>query len=90
MLSSTQFETVSHSIGGYIADFYCQKHKLIIELDGKIHDLKERREYDEVRDNFFTSLDYKVLRFKNEEVEEKDKIEEVVKKIQEQFNDNTH
>ena len=45
-----------HSIGGYIADFYCQKHKLIIELDGEIHESKENKEYDEVRDKFFKEL----------------------------------
>ncbi len=70
-----------HSIGGYIADFYCQKYKLIIELDGEIHNVKENLECDNVRDKFFTSLGYKVLRFKNEEVEDKDEVEEVLKKI---------
>jgi len=70
-----------NSIGGYIADFYCQKYKLIIELDGKIHDSNKAQEYDEIRDKFFTFLGYKVLRFKNEEVEDKNKIEEVLKKI---------
>jgi very-short-patch-repair endonuclease len=58
-----------HSIGGYIVDFYCQKYKLIIELDGEIHNTKEAREYDEVRDKFFKELGYTVLRFKNSEVE---------------------
>jgi very-short-patch-repair endonuclease len=70
-----------NSIGGYIADFYCQKHKLIIELDGKVHDSNEAQEYDEVRDKFFVSLGYKVLRFRNDEVEDKFKIEEVLEKI---------
>lgn len=58
-----------HSIGGYIADFYCQKYKLIIELDGEVHDTKEAKEYDVVRDKFFKELGYKVLRFQNYEVE---------------------
>jgi len=58
-----------HSIGGYITDFYCQKYKLIIELDGEVHNTKKAQEYDGVRDKFFKELDYKVLRFKNEEVE---------------------
>ena len=26
-----------HPIGIYVADFYCHKHQLIIELDGGIH-----------------------------------------------------
>jgi very-short-patch-repair endonuclease len=70
-----------NSIGGYITDFYCQKYKLIVELDGEVHNTTEAKEYDEVRDKFFTSLGYKVLRFPNSEVEDKNKIEEVLEKI---------
>ena len=69
-----------HSIGGYIADFYCQKYKLIIELDGEIHNTKEAREYDEVRDKFFNELGYTTLRFLNREVE--NDIEKVLEEIQ--------
>ena len=58
-----------HSIGGYIVDFYCQKYKLIIELDGEIHDTSEARKYDSIRNKYFTELGYKVLRFQNFEVE---------------------
>ena len=58
-----------HSIGGYIIDFYCRKYKLIVEIDGDIHNTKEAREYDEERDKHFMGLGYKVLRFKNGEVE---------------------
>ncbi|MFA6270122.1 MAG: DUF559 domain-containing protein [Candidatus Paceibacterota bacterium] len=58
-----------HSIGGYIVDFYCQKYRLIIELDGEIHNTKEAQEYDAVRDKYFKELDYKILRFQNREVE---------------------
>jgi len=37
-----------HSIGGYIVDFYCPSKKLVIEIDGPAHLLKENREYDKV------------------------------------------
>ena len=33
-----------HPIDFYVADFYCHKFKLIIEVDGEIHDIKETRE----------------------------------------------
>lgn len=69
-----------HSIGGYILDFYCPMKRLIIELDGKSHDSKIQKEYDMVRDKFFTDLEYKVLRFTNKEI--KDELSEVLKKIQ--------
>ena len=50
-------------------DFYCAKKRLIIELDGKIHDKKENLEYDKIRNKYFEELDYKVLRFKNWKVD---------------------
>ena len=58
-----------HSIVGYILDFYCHQKKLIIELDGEIHNTKEAREYDTVRDKYFKELGYTTLRFLNREVE---------------------
>jgi very-short-patch-repair endonuclease len=72
-----------HSIGGYIADFYCQKAKLIIELDGGVHNTSEAKEYDRIRDKYFEELEYKVLRFSNQEVLEK--TEEVLNKITSNF-----
>lgn len=72
-----------HSIGGYIADFYCPEKKLIIEPDGEVHNTEESKEYDAIRDKYFTDLGYKVLRFKNSEVE--NEIEKVLSKIEEQL-----
>lgn len=66
-----------YSIGRYILDFCCIENKLIIEVDGGIHD--KNREYDAVRDKYFTELGFKVLRFTNEEVEES--MKEVLEKI---------
>ncbi len=65
----------------FIADFYCHKSKLIIELDGPIHE--QQQEYDEVREEILNQLGYKILRFKNEEIlqnwqEVKTKIKEVL------------
>lgn len=57
-----------HSIGGYIADFYCPAKKLIIEIDGSQHFTKENMEYDENRSRFFEGLGIKVIRFDNGEV----------------------
>ena len=37
-----------HPFGRYIADFYCDECKLVIELDGKIHDYQ--KESDAIRD----------------------------------------
>jgi very-short-patch-repair endonuclease len=68
-----------HSIGGYILDFYCSEKKLIIELDGEIHNTKEAKEYDEVRDKYFKELGYKTIRFLNSEVD--NNLDDVLNKI---------
>lgn len=49
----------------FIADFYCSKLKLVIEVDGKIHELQEY--YDHERDKVIHKLGLIVYRIKNEE-----------------------
>ncbi|MBK9096779.1 MAG: methionine synthase [bacterium] len=75
-----------HIIGQYIADFVCLSKKLIIELDGLIHQLPENRESDEIRTNWLNGQGFKVIRFKNEEVI--NEIDKVLEKIQNAFNSN--
>ena len=53
-------------IAGYIVDFVCMKHKLIIEVDGVQH---AGSGYDRVRDAKLKSLGFHTLRFWNDEVE---------------------
>ena len=55
-----------HSIGRFIADFFCPVKRLIIELDGGQH--LDNKEYDEERTNYFESLGIKVIRFWNSEI----------------------
>jgi len=57
-----------HIIGKYIADFVCLAKKLIIEIDGLIHQLPENKESDEARTFWLESKGYSVVRFRNEEV----------------------
>ena len=52
-------------IGSYIADFYCAKAKLIIELDGSQHFEKNNIDSDTRRTAYFESLELGVLRFSN-------------------------
>jgi len=56
----------------FIADFYCAEHKLVIELDGKIHEYQKY--YDRERDLIIEKLGLRVVRFKNEETEEMRKL----------------
>jgi very-short-patch-repair endonuclease len=50
----------------YIVDFYCFECKLVVEVDGKIHDAQ--KEQDMKRDKRISNLGNQVLRFRNEEV----------------------
>ncbi len=53
-------------IDGFIADFYCHKARLVVEVDGAIH--ARQVEYDEARDGHFITLGLKVLRLPAERV----------------------
>jgi len=50
----------------FIADFYCDEKKVVIELDGPIHE--SNKEYDDFRDSELKNRGINVLRIKNEEL----------------------
>ena len=53
------------AIGNYIADFYCAKARLILELDGGGHYTTEQRIKDEQRTNDLNAMNLTVVRFCN-------------------------
>lgn len=57
-----------HPIEGYIADFYCHEHKVVIELDGSQHFTTEGLRKDEQRSMRLSELGIEVLRFDNRQV----------------------
>jgi methionine--tRNA ligase beta chain len=57
-----------HIIGNYIADFVCLSSKLIIEVDGLIHQIPENKANDEQRTQELNRLGFEVIRFNNVEV----------------------
>ena len=57
-----------HPIEFYIADFYCHKLKLVIEVDGEIHTEKEIKNHDEGRTGELERFGIKVLRFTNDQI----------------------
>ena len=69
-----------HPVLYFIADFYCHKAKIIIEVDGGYHDIPEQYLYDRNRENELNELGLKVVRFTNEEV--LNSIEKVLKTIE--------
>ena len=55
-------------MGQYIADFYCDKAKLVIEIDGAQHYEHKALEYDGIRTEYFESLGITVIRFLNKDI----------------------
>jgi isobutyryl-CoA mutase len=68
-----------HIVANYIADFICLSKRLIVEVDGSIHDVPEIKANDTIRTAHLNQLGYSVLRFTNEEVLQD--IEHVLEKI---------
>jgi very-short-patch-repair endonuclease len=57
-----------HPIDIFIVDFYCHKHKLVIEIDGGIHEHPDIKERDDNRTFELENFGLKVIRFTNDEV----------------------
>jgi len=64
----------------FIPDFYCARERLIVEVDGKIHDYQKDR--DRNRDEILKAKGLRILRFKNEEL---DDLGQVLSKIEKMF-----
>lgn len=53
-------------VAGFIPDFWCNRLRLIVEVDGSIH--ASRKDYDQWRDAIITRHRVLILRFSNEQV----------------------
>jgi imidazole glycerol-phosphate synthase subunit HisF len=73
-----------HPVGSFIADFYCHSAKLVIELDGSVHDTDEAKTRDLDRDALMKEWGLKIIRFRNSEVFED--LANVLKRILEAAN----
>jgi very-short-patch-repair endonuclease len=74
------YENSFDSFQFFIVDFYCAEEKLILEIDGEIHEFQ--KEYDLWRTSVLNELELRILRIKNEETNNK---EELIRKIREMF-----
>ena len=64
-----------HPVDIFIADFYCHKLKLIIEVDGDIHDSEQAIQYDDGRTAELEKYGLSIIRFTNDQgLNEKEKI----------------
>jgi N-acetyl-alpha-D-muramate 1-phosphate uridylyltransferase len=57
-----------HPIWNYIADFYCHSLKLVVEIDGEIHNREDVKINDKLRQTHIESLGISVMRFTNQDV----------------------
>jgi len=57
-----------YGIGEYIADFYCPKQRLVIEIDGGQHHTDDGRKYDDTRQKYMSSVGIKTIRFSNRDI----------------------
>lgn len=57
-----------HPFGQYIFDFYCHKAKLVIEIDGSVHELEEVKANDEIRQKTIEDSGLRIVRFSNDRV----------------------
>ncbi|MBS0482198.1 MAG: DUF559 domain-containing protein [Proteobacteria bacterium] len=51
-----------HPIGPYIVDFCCLSHRLVVEIEGVVHDMGQQHAYDQRRFEFIKSNGFRVIR----------------------------
>ena len=69
-----------HPVGPYIADFACDRLRLIIEIDGGVHERDDVVTRDHFRQIDLEQLDWTVLRFTNSQaLSEPEQIVEAVR-----------
>jgi very-short-patch-repair endonuclease len=57
-----------YGLDAYVVGFYCPNLKLAIEIDGRIHLLKEMKMADSERQEYIEQFEISFLRFTNDEV----------------------
>ncbi|WP_281298284.1 endonuclease domain-containing protein [Flavobacterium limnophilum] len=72
-----------HPLHVYVADFYCHKLKLVIEIDGGYHQTDEQKMLDAERTQALELQGLRLIRFSNEEV--LSRVSEVLSRIKEFF-----
>ena len=55
--------------GNYIADFFIPSALLVIEIDGRQHQMEENKIDDIARDKYFSGIGISVVRYTNEDID---------------------
>ena len=69
-----------HPMGRFIVDFYCPACRLIVAVDGAVH--QQQQDYDDARTELLQGYGYTVIRFSNEAVA--NRLEDVLAVIERQ------
>ena len=70
-------------IGPFVVDFCAPRLRLIIEIDGPVHDALQERERDAERQRLIESLGFRFLRVPTGDIEHN--LEEVLRRIQDEI-----
>jgi len=65
-------------VGDFVYDFACLSHRLLIELDGGVHDWADVQEQDRIKTAAAEARGFRVLRLRNEEA---DHVERVIGQV---------
>lgn len=57
-----------HPLSCFIVDFYCHELKLVVEVDGNIHEEESVKKRDKLREASIRKLGINIIRFTNEDV----------------------
>jgi very-short-patch-repair endonuclease len=57
-----------HPIGPYVTDFCCSTHRLVVEIDGGVHDAPDVMLRDAAREDYLRNAGYQILRLTDAEV----------------------
>ena len=57
-----------HPLYEYVVDFYCHSHRLVIEVDGPVHNIEGANFNDSIRSEAFKEFKIEIIRFTNNEV----------------------
>ncbi len=70
-------------IGVFVVDFYCASERLVVEVDGPIHECQQ--EADQLRQELIEALGIRFVRLQNHEVE--DNLPSALEKIRRAFHE---
>ena len=70
-----------HVLHGFIVDFCCLSERIVIELEGNVHDSQARRDYDRARAGFLKAAGYRVIRIRNKDVS-RERLEALLRETQ--------